>query len=145
MKVTKVTMFKSTDGQLHSSSDACKQHEAHLEVEPKVKALLLEQMHGAGSEDEVPSLTASEVAAWVSNNATVLFELLSPLQPKKPRVPRNKPGAAATPPVPPKATPDAASQAGQETAKQDALDANPPGNPDASSTPAGAGAFDNLG
>lgn len=87
VKTSKVTMYKSTDGKLHESNDLCEMHEANLAINPQVEALLM-QAHGALPEENVPFYTAQQVCEFVRENTTQLFDILLPLQPKKPRVPR---------------------------------------------------------
>ncbi len=99
-------MYRSTDGKLHESNELCELHEANLSINPQVEALLM-QSHGALPENNVPFLTVQQVCEFVRENTGQLFDILLPLQPKKPRVPRKTKNAA--PPATPTGATDPAS------------------------------------
>lgn len=79
----KVTMFKSSDEQLHPTAAAWALHEARLAVRPSVTDLLLK----AGFSADI-TVSAAEVVAFVSSHADELLQILSPLLPKKTRAAR---------------------------------------------------------
>jgi len=100
MKITKVTMYKSTDGQLHETESACKTHEARTSIQPLVMALLEKTNDPAIMQTDAPTFTPNALCAWVSQNADSLLDILLPLQAKKPSVPRKaKESVAPTAPA----------------------------------------------
>lgn len=81
----KVTMYKSTDGELHTTKEDCAKRNAMLTAFPAIK----ESIHASHAlESDNDSLSVTEVCEWAYKNAGTLVDILTPFVPPKPRVPR---------------------------------------------------------
>ena len=87
----KVTMYQSTDGELHTTKEACDKRNAMLTAFPAIKESIYSNHSLEGDND---SLRVTEVCEWAYKHAGKLVEILTPFVPPKPRVPR-KPKAAS--------------------------------------------------
>lgn len=73
----KVTLYRSTDGQLHETYAAYAKHEASLKIAAAVKIAELDMgMFGTDDASNVV-LYAADVAAFIADNADVLRAILN--------------------------------------------------------------------
>lgn len=84
-KITKVTMFKSSDDKLHATALECELHDIRLSVKPIVNEMLAHAGFGQEFDDK---MSIDEVSDFISANSDALLKILAPLLPKKVRVPR---------------------------------------------------------